>query len=145
MEKFQIFEQVRGPTFLEKFNFFTFLKKHFYSPDSLSFYLEYQQKIFPCFFFEKTKNEKNSNFKAKSWTNPFGKIWVFIFLKKHLYSLESLSFHLEYQLKYISRLMFSKNKQWKNFEFLTKTFEKIQFFLTFSKKDFIVYKALLSI
>ena len=62
MEKFQIFEQVRGRTFLEKFNFFTFLKKHFYSPESLSFYLEYQQKIFPCFFFEKTKNEKNSNF-----------------------------------------------------------------------------------
>ena len=41
--------------------------------------------------------------------------------------------------------MFSKNKQGKNFEFLTKTFGKIQFFLTFSKKDFIVYKALLSI
>ena len=55
MEKFQIFEQVRGPVFLEKFNFFTFLKKHFYSPEGLSFYLEYQQKIFPCFFFPKNK------------------------------------------------------------------------------------------
>ena len=55
MEKFQIFEQVRGPAFLEKFNFFTVLKKHFYSAESLVFYLEYQQKIFPCFFFRKNK------------------------------------------------------------------------------------------
>ena len=65
MEKFQIFEQVRGPTFLEKFNFFTFLKKHFYSPESLSFYLEYQQKIFPCFFFRKNKEWKKFEFLSK--------------------------------------------------------------------------------
>ena len=32
--------------------------------------------------------------------------------------------------------MFLKNKQWKNFEFLTKTFGKIQFFFNLFKKGF---------
>ena len=46
MEKFRIFDKNRGPTPLEKFNFSTFFKKHFYTLQSLSFHLEYQQNIF---------------------------------------------------------------------------------------------------
>ena len=79
MEKFQIFEQVRGPTFLEKFNFFTFLKKHFYSPESLSFYLEYQQKIFPRFFSKKQRMRKIRSFKQNRGLTPLEKFRFSLF------------------------------------------------------------------
>ena len=80
MEKFQIFEQVRGPAFLEKFNFFTVLKKHFYSPEGLSFYLEYQQKIFPRFFFSKKQRMKKIRiFKENRGLTPLEKFRFSLF------------------------------------------------------------------
>ena len=80
MEKFQIFDQVRGPTFVEKFNFFTFLKKHFNSPESLSFHLEYQQKIFPCFFFSKKQRMKKIRiFKQTRGLTPLEKFRFSLF------------------------------------------------------------------
>ena len=80
MEKFQIFEQVRGPTFLENINFFTFVKRHFYSPESLSFYLEYQQKIFPCFFFSKKQRMKKIGiFKQNCYLTPLEKFRFSLF------------------------------------------------------------------
>ena len=68
--------------------------------------------------FSKNKQWKNFEFLTKT----FGKIQFFFNLfKKGFYSLQSLTFHLEYQLKYICRLIFGKSKGWKNFEFLSKT------------------------
>ena len=82
MEKFQSFEQVRGPTFLEKFNFFTVLKKHFNSPESLSSHLEYEQKIFPCFFFSKKQRIKKIRIFKQTRGLTFWKNLGFHFFKK---------------------------------------------------------------
>ena len=109
-EKFRIFEQNSGLTLGKNSNFFTFLKKHFYSLESLSFHLEYQLKyISRLIFFRKTNNGIIYNFWPKPWTNPFWKIlnlqyltkivklkiqFFVNFLKSFFISLESLSFHL---------------------------------------------------
>ena len=61
--------------------------------------------------------EKFRIFDQNLWENSI----FFNLFKKGFYSLQSLTFHLEYQLKYICRLIFWKSKRWKNFEFLSKT------------------------
>ena len=124
MEKFRIFDQNSGLTPWKNSDFFTFFikldyKKHFYSLESLSFLLEYQLKYISRLIFSKNKQWRNFEFLSK---NPFGKIQFFFnLLKKGFYSLQSVSFHLEYQLKYICKLIYRKNRRWKNFAFLTKT------------------------
>ena len=61
--------------------------------------------------------EKFRTFDQNLWENSI----FFNLFKKGFYSLQSLTFHLEYQLKYICRLIFWKSKRWKNFEFFSKT------------------------
>ena len=67
-------------------------KRHFYSLEILSFYLE--QILGP--FLPKTKKNKISIFRLKPWVNPFRKIINTATLEKqHVSSLESLSFYFE--------------------------------------------------
>ena len=66
-------------------------KRHFYSLETLSFYLE--QILGP--FLPKTKKNKISIFRLKPWVNPFRKIINTATLEKHVSSLESLSFYFE--------------------------------------------------
>ena len=79
MEKFRIFEQNSGLTPWEKFKliFFTFLKKHFDSLESLSFHLEYQLKyISRLIFFEKQTMEKFIIFDQNRGLTPLEKFKI---------------------------------------------------------------------
>ena len=68
--------------FWKNFNFFTVLKKHFNSPESLSSHLEYQQKIFPCFFFSKKQRMKKIRIFKQTRGLTFWKNLGFHFFKK---------------------------------------------------------------
>ena len=81
MEKFQIFDQNHGLTFLEKISrFFAFFDFLILVSKNTFFFLEYRQTHFSgCFIFANNKRWKSFIFLPKPWTNPFGKIPDFQF------------------------------------------------------------------
>ena len=71
-------------------------KRHFYSLETLSFYLEQKETQLLGSFLPKTKKNKISIFRLKPWVNPFRKIINTATLEKqHVSSLESLSFYFK--------------------------------------------------
>ena len=108
MEKFRIFDQNSGLTPWKNSDFFTFLKsifivyrKHFFLSRISTQYIS--MLIF--FFWKKQRMEKIRIFNQNRGLTRLEKFNFFHCFKEYFYSLESLSFHLEYQLKYISRLI----------------------------------------
>ena len=95
--------------------FYTFLKRNFSVKESLLFYLEYQQTIFPGLFCPKTNYGKNSNFWPKPWTNPFEKIGIFPLFWKEIFMLKRPSFLSRVWADNISWPFLPKHKLWKKF------------------------------
>ena len=122
MEKFRIFEQNSGLTPWKNSKFFTFLKKHFYSLESLSTHLEYELTyISRLIFFEKQTMGKVIIFDQNRGLTPLEKFKFFHFFKKAFLWFRKPFFLSRISTKYISMLIFlEKTKNGKKFEFLIK-------------------------
>ena len=77
LEKGPIFEHNHGLTPLENVSFSTFWTGCFYCLERRLFVLEYHKTHFTYLYCLKKKVGKMTNFRAKPWVNPFGKMSIF--------------------------------------------------------------------
>ena len=97
MEKWPILNQNHGVTSLEKTPFSVFLNFLFFSQERRFFVLQYDKTHFAGLYWHKKKVGKMAIFGPGPWTNPFGKMSIFLPYKTcFLYSLENCFFVLEY-------------------------------------------------